>query len=292
MRRNLCGTASIIFQPFRQINLYTKSKTTQKKVGKPTVEVGDDSFKVTMHIGKFDKDEICVKANPGYVSIEGKQEREEQNGILVSKFTRKFRLPNNCRIDEIDSRLSSEGILTVNVPRTPSFPSDSYTVVAPIITFFKHTRDSQEKKRKMIPYPKVKPLCPSTGKPVPSSAKPDQVKQSDNVPKTDNVPKADNVPTTDNVPKADNSNAYNIPKCGNVSTDNISKAYITPKTEIVPKAGMVPNTDNISKSYNMSKPCNVPITDNILKAYNIRKTGDAGVPKTDKVPKSNNVPKK
>lgn len=58
-----------------------------------------------------------MKARPEYVVIEGKQERKLKNGYVKRQFIRKFRLPEGCVPENMTSKYSNEGILTITAKR-------------------------------------------------------------------------------------------------------------------------------------------------------------------------------
>nr|QNN88701.1 heat shock protein [Spodoptera frugiperda] len=85
---------------------------------RPTVRIGKDSFHLSINVNNYNKDEIRVKAHPEYVVIEGKQEKETEQGYALRQFIRKFKLPEGCIPSQITCRLSPDGTLKIEVPRT------------------------------------------------------------------------------------------------------------------------------------------------------------------------------
>ncbi|XP_026733882.1 protein lethal(2)essential for life-like [Trichoplusia ni] len=94
---------------------YTPVKTTRSL--RPTIKIGKDRFQLTLNVRQFNKDELKVKAHPEYVTIEGKQEKNTAQGYLLRQFVRKFKLPDGCEPSKIESRLSTDGVLTIVAPR-------------------------------------------------------------------------------------------------------------------------------------------------------------------------------
>ncbi|XP_075987381.1 protein lethal(2)essential for life-like [Anticarsia gemmatalis] len=129
---------------------------------KPTVKIGRERFQITLDLSTYNQDEITVKAHPQYVVIEGKKERETAEGYTVKQFVKKFRLPDGCKIKEMRSSLSPEGILTVVAPRSHVTPELANIVIIPIIP---EGRKSEGKVKKSSltnnpcrKYPKVIPI--------------------------------------------------------------------------------------------------------------------------------------
>lgn len=53
-----------------------------------------------------------------YVVVEGNhEEKQDEHGWISRKFTRKYLIPEQCNLDKVESRLSSDGVLTISVPR-------------------------------------------------------------------------------------------------------------------------------------------------------------------------------
>lgn len=84
---------------------------------RPIIKVGKEKFQLTIDVQNFDKDEIRVKARPEYVVIEGKQERKTKRGCVMRQFVRKFKLPQGCSPENMDSKLSPDGVLTFTALR-------------------------------------------------------------------------------------------------------------------------------------------------------------------------------
>lgn len=77
-----------------------------------------DKFQVNLDVQHFNPEEISVKTADGYIVVEGKhEERKDQHGFISRQFTRRYALPEGCTPDTVESRLSSDGVLTVTAPR-------------------------------------------------------------------------------------------------------------------------------------------------------------------------------
>lgn len=53
-----------------------------------------------------------------HVLVEGNHdEKKDEHGWISRKFSRKYLIPEQCNLDLVESKLSSDGILTISVPR-------------------------------------------------------------------------------------------------------------------------------------------------------------------------------
>ena len=84
---------------------------------RPSIRIGKESFELRLDVHHFNKDEIRVKAHPEYVVIEGKQEKDTQQGYVLRQFIRKFKLPEGCVPSKMKCTLDASGILTVESKR-------------------------------------------------------------------------------------------------------------------------------------------------------------------------------
>ncbi|CAH1643922.1 unnamed protein product [Spodoptera littoralis] len=99
-----------------QPKLFYSMKNTKSL--RPTVRIGKDSFHLSIHVNNYNLDELRVRAHPEYVVIEGKQEKDTEQGYILRQFIRKFKLPEGCIPSQITCKLSPDGTLKVEVPRT------------------------------------------------------------------------------------------------------------------------------------------------------------------------------
>ncbi|KPJ17594.1 hypothetical protein RR48_01382 [Papilio machaon] len=86
-----------------------------------TIKTDKDKFQVNLDVQHFDPDEITVKTIDGYIVVEGKhEERQDEHGFISRQFKRRYALPEDCNPDTVESKLSSDGVLTVSAPRESS----------------------------------------------------------------------------------------------------------------------------------------------------------------------------
>ncbi|KAL7733771.1 hypothetical protein ACLKA6_011496 [Drosophila palustris] len=84
----------------------------------PVSQVGKDGFQVCMDVAQFKPSELNVKVVDNSIVVEGKhEEREDDHGYITRHFVRRYKLPDGYEADKVASTLSSDGVLTVNVPK-------------------------------------------------------------------------------------------------------------------------------------------------------------------------------
>lgn len=76
-----------------------------------------DSFKVSFDVSKFKPEEITIRSEDGELVVEGKQEVKNEEGFSTRHFVRAFSLPRNIDRDSFKSRLSKDGILSIEAKK-------------------------------------------------------------------------------------------------------------------------------------------------------------------------------
>lgn len=86
--------------------------------GTSVVKADKDQFHVNLDVQQFKPDEISVKVVDKFIVVEGRhEEKQDEHGFIERHFTRKYLIPEQCNIDQVKSSLSSDGVLSVTVPR-------------------------------------------------------------------------------------------------------------------------------------------------------------------------------
>ncbi|CAK1546721.1 unnamed protein product [Leptosia nina] len=99
------------YRPWRQL------AAAARDVGS-SIKADKDKFQVNLDVQHFSPEEISVKTTDGYIVVEGKhEEKKDEHGFISRQFVRRYALPEGCRADAVESRLSSDGVLTVTAPR-------------------------------------------------------------------------------------------------------------------------------------------------------------------------------
>lgn len=81
----------------------------------------DEEFSVHLDVGLFRPDELNVKVVNDFLIIEAKHEERESaddSGYISRHFVRRYQLPKDCDQDAIVSKLTSDGVLSVMLPKS------------------------------------------------------------------------------------------------------------------------------------------------------------------------------
>ncbi|GBP00646.1 Heat shock protein 23 [Eumeta japonica] len=90
----------------------------EKRVAGAIPTVGKDGFQVCMDVQQFKPSELSVKVVDNCVTVEGKhEEREDDHGYISRHFVRRYALPKGYDPNNLVSTLSSDGVLTLSVPK-------------------------------------------------------------------------------------------------------------------------------------------------------------------------------
>jgi len=96
------------------------TRRLKKEVGdlQSNVVCDKDKFQARVDCHNFLPEEVTVRHREHDVIIEGRhEERPDEHGHITRSFTRRYRLPEDCNVDNVRCDLSTDGILTINVPR-------------------------------------------------------------------------------------------------------------------------------------------------------------------------------
>ncbi|CAG9569966.1 unnamed protein product [Danaus chrysippus] len=83
-----------------------------------SIKSDPNNFQISLDVQHFSPDEISVKTADGFVVIEGKhEEKQDQHGYVSRHFVRRYALPEGSLPETVESKLSSDGVLTITAPR-------------------------------------------------------------------------------------------------------------------------------------------------------------------------------
>ncbi|KOC70252.1 Protein lethal(2)essential for life [Habropoda laboriosa] len=86
--------------------------------GTSTVQADKDEFQVVLDVQQFEPDEIDVKVVDKFVVVAAKhEEKRDEHGWVSRQFVRKYLIPEQCDIDSVASKLTSDGVLIITAPR-------------------------------------------------------------------------------------------------------------------------------------------------------------------------------
>ncbi|CAG4958346.1 unnamed protein product [Parnassius apollo] len=118
-------------QPRDYVRPWKQLSTILQDAGS-TIKTDKNKFQINLDVQHFAPEEITVKTSDGYVVVEGKhEEKQDEHGWVSRQFTRRYALPESCSVDAVQSRLSSDGVLTIIAPLER--PQASNERVVPII---------------------------------------------------------------------------------------------------------------------------------------------------------------
>lgn len=102
-----------------QLQDYFKNLNAALQDTRSSVKYDKDKFQANFDVQHFKPEEISVKVNgDNEVTIEGKhEEKQDEHGHIYRHFVRKYTLPKNCDASKLDSKLSSDGVLSITAPR-------------------------------------------------------------------------------------------------------------------------------------------------------------------------------
>nr|AHE77374.1 small heat shock protein [Lissorhoptrus oryzophilus] len=103
---------------FRPLNLEQLWIQLQKDCG---ITLDKNKFQAHVDVQQFRPEEIKVKvANDNTITVEGKhEEKRDDHGFISREFVRKYVLPRDCNVQEMKSKLSSDGVLVIEAPKKP-----------------------------------------------------------------------------------------------------------------------------------------------------------------------------
>ncbi|GBP28663.1 Protein lethal(2)essential for life [Eumeta japonica] len=96
--------------------VWTEVAMVAREVGS-NITVDKDKFQVSLDVQHFAPEEISIKTVEGFVVVEGKHEdKEDEHGFISRQFLRRYALPEGCEAETVQSKLSSDGVLTIMAP--------------------------------------------------------------------------------------------------------------------------------------------------------------------------------
>ncbi|XP_053619266.1 protein lethal(2)essential for life-like [Plodia interpunctella] len=115
-------------RPSLQIRKYMRPWRTLATVAKDigsTIKTDKDKFQVNLDVQHFAPEEISVKTADGYIIIEGKhEEKQDEHGYVSRQFKRRYALPDGCNPETVESKLSSDGVLSVTAPKSAGLTNE------------------------------------------------------------------------------------------------------------------------------------------------------------------------
>nr|ATY47553.1 small heat shock protein Hsp20.6 [Galeruca daurica] len=105
-----------MFDPENEQESRNMSSTLQQRPAS-AVTIDKNKFQANFDVQHFKPEEITVRVADNYVTVEAKhEEKQDEHGHIYRHFIRKYKLPDNCDAGRLESRLSTDGVLTVTAP--------------------------------------------------------------------------------------------------------------------------------------------------------------------------------
>ncbi|CAG5037786.1 unnamed protein product [Parnassius apollo] len=83
-----------------------------------SIKADADKLQINLDVQHFAPEEISVKTADGYIVVEGKhEEKKDEHGYVSRQFVRRYALPEGTQPEMVESKLSSDGVLTITAPR-------------------------------------------------------------------------------------------------------------------------------------------------------------------------------
>ncbi|CAH0731569.1 unnamed protein product, partial [Brenthis ino] len=83
-----------------------------------SIKSDSDKVQINLDVQHFSPEEISVKTANGFVIVEGKhEEKQDQHGYVSRQFVRRYALPEGTLPETVESKLSSDGVLTITAPK-------------------------------------------------------------------------------------------------------------------------------------------------------------------------------
>jgi len=112
-----------------------------------------NQFQASIDVQQFKPEEITVKQSGNTVTIEGKhEEKQDEHGYISRHFVRRYELPEDCDFQKVQSKLSSDGVLSITAPKKPEGQQEEYktipiTMTGPVQKAEKQQKDKEIKNK-------------------------------------------------------------------------------------------------------------------------------------------------
>ncbi|XP_077260938.1 heat shock protein 23-like [Temnothorax americanus] len=101
-------------------------KLAIRRCENPSPPVNKDDFQVVLDVQQFKPEEIGVKIVDDHLVVEAKHEdRQDRHGWVSRQFVRRYPLPQDIDVDNMTSKLSSDGLLTLVAPKKRPLKDES-----------------------------------------------------------------------------------------------------------------------------------------------------------------------
>jgi len=92
----------------------------------------DEKFEVSVDTHGYEPNELKVKVLDNVVTVEAKHEENKEEGnnksFVSRQFSRSYTLPRGCKMEDVTSNLSADGVLMITATKTESIQDGSRKV--------------------------------------------------------------------------------------------------------------------------------------------------------------------
>ncbi|KAI5695745.1 hypothetical protein M8J75_002867 [Diaphorina citri] len=116
--RDLLPSARVLSVPLRSGYLRPWRHVLESESGVSNFDLDKEGLKVNLDVQQFKPEEIDVKVVDNYIVVHAKhEERSDQHGFISREFTRRYKIPDSVDANAISSKLSSDGVLSIQAPK-------------------------------------------------------------------------------------------------------------------------------------------------------------------------------
>ncbi|WKY02777.1 hypothetical protein Q1695_016223 [Nippostrongylus brasiliensis] len=88
----------------------------------------DTKFAITMDVSKFKPEDLKVNIDGRQLTIEGKEEINDNHGYSMRSFVRQWMLPEDVNLESIRSSLNEAGRLSIEAPKITKAQENARTI--------------------------------------------------------------------------------------------------------------------------------------------------------------------
>jgi len=113
------GMMDSMYRDMQDLKRSMDSMISQTKSRAAKEVVNDDwKFQVNVDVRQFSPEEVNVKTSNNEIFVEAKhEEKADEHGFVQRSFSRRYVLPADADSQGITSRMSNDGILTIEAPK-------------------------------------------------------------------------------------------------------------------------------------------------------------------------------
>lgn len=115
---------SLLHMPLRSGYLRPWRHIAAPESGVSRLSDDKNEFKINLDVQQFKPEELKVTVDNGYLVVDGKhEERSDEHGFISRHFTRRYKIPEDVDSKALVSKLSSDGVLSLQAPKLVSINS-------------------------------------------------------------------------------------------------------------------------------------------------------------------------